>query len=851
MPALGAVTPGSSGSITSPTSLDASVGSALSTTVTPYGVYDSCPIAAAPADVEVIRNAVRGVLFSHGVEAMFHTVEGARYRTGLRAPKGVQTLASTGGAKATATLTFTAQPNDGETIVVGHPSRPRFITFKTTLVTNGTARGSQVLRGANLAAAIANLEKLVNATGIHGVDYFNDQQHRNATISAFKFTDPGNADVSITSTTGTTAVFTAGSPGTFGNSYRAMITTGASAQIASFGTSDLFTSGASGTGTEPGLGSRRYAYAHYRSGDGAQSAIGTTVQLVKSNNGNVNQTSFTAAPTRDGTTHIRWFRTQNGAVRYYRGADVVVGTSEPFVDAVSDDTLIGAFALLYDETLFRPYAAGYPQVVRYVTNFKDRVFGAGASLAADYTQGTADVTLGADAVILATPAKPKQDWIGRTFRVANTTQEYTILDVTESSRTLVLHGAYTGATNATASYTVYDKRDPFEVFWSEPGLPNNWPISNSVKGITSKDARGVTGIKAAWDGVLAWTWTGLWKVEGAGGVGFRILPISEGMGAFSNLCVQTVRGVVYWLGPDGIFAWGGSGDPECLSSPAASQARGIQGTIERINLAAADQAVSVYNPSKQRISWFVPVDGEERNRLAIVYDLQTGAFATDTCEEVTAATCVPDPSSGLYHTVTGDSVGALWQHDLSTSDGAFGFETVATVTSYATATKTVTASGASFTTTGDALKGVPVVKIDTLGAIEYGKIASNTGTTLVLCSPFTTAPAAGDFVIPGAIVLDIQTGRFDFQQPEVFKKFVWVTAAFQPSTAGRLWVAVGIDNSDPTVNGSAYADLTATDGEYMAWFRRGKFRRAAIRFVDAVPGHTLHLIGFVPKIAAT
>lgn len=830
---------GTSGSITAPTTLDVSVGSDLSTTVAPYGLFDWCPM-----------NALRGCFFAHATEAMWHTVEGVRYRTGLMAPNAAQTLASTGGAKASATLTFASQPADGDSIIVGHPARARKVTFKTTLVTSGLFVGCQVLRGANLAAAISNLQKLVNATGIHGTDYFNDQQHLVKTSTAFKFTDAGNADVSVTSTTGTTAVFTCGSPGTLGNSYKASYTS-SGAQITSFGTSSLMTGGTAGTGTDPGVGIFRYNYAHYRAGDRAQSGASETGTIQKSNNGNVNQTAFVDAPTRDATTHFRWQRTQQGALTYYKGADVAVADAEPYTDSVSDASLIGAFALLYDPSLYRPYAAGYPQVVRYVCNFKDRIFGVGAVLAADYTNGTAAVTNGSAAVTLSAAAHPKENWIGREFKVTGDAQTYTILEVVESTRVLTLHGAYQGTTAAAGTYTVRDQRDPFEVFWTEPGLPNNWPLFNSVKGVSSKDTRGGTGIRPLWDAIAVWTWTGLWKVEGAGGVGFRILPISEGMGAFCNQAIQTVNGTYFWLGPDGVFAWGGEGMPENLSNPAASSARGIADTIRRINVDAAEQVVSDYNPSQKRIMWFVPVDGEERNRMVIVYDLQTGAFSTDTCEETTAAISVSDPTDGVYRTVTGDSTGNLWQHDLSTSDGAYGFEVVTTETGYATATKTVTCPAAAYPTSGSGLKGVPVVKVDATGVVEFAKVATNTGTTLVLCSPFTTAPAVGDKIIPGGIAFDIQSGRFDFQRPDILKKLVWVTAAFQTSTAGRLFVAAGIDNSDPTVLGTAYADLTNTDGEYLAWFRRGKFRRCAFRFLDVVPGHELNLLGYVPKMAST
>ena len=185
--ALGAISLGTSGSITEPSGLLVSVGSDLATTVHPVGLYDWCPM-----------NALRGILFSHGLEAMYHTVEGTRYRTGFRAPNAAITVASTGGAKAAATLTFAANPANNEVVTIGHPSRARKVTCKTTLVTTGLVVGCQVVIGANLAATIANMEKLIQGTGIHGTDYFNDQQHKNPPSLAYLFTDPGNADVAVT-----------------------------------------------------------------------------------------------------------------------------------------------------------------------------------------------------------------------------------------------------------------------------------------------------------------------------------------------------------------------------------------------------------------------------------------------------------------------------------------------------------------------------------------------------------------------------------------------------------------------------------------------------------------------------
>lgn len=837
MAGIGAISITSAGAVTAPTDVvNLSQGSDLSATVFPAGLYDQAPL-----------GSLRGMMLLHGAEAMRHVVEGSSYRTGLLPPKVTQVAASSGD-RATATLTATGNFSDGDQIRIGHFARARLVTAKTALVTNGTI-GDQFLIGASLTISLANLKKLVQHTGQHGVEYWNTKIYSKSASGIFLFSDLSDADIECTASDATTATFRAGTYGTGPNSYKSQEVTDGGTTFSFGGTT--FSGGTAGSGTAPDKGTYRYGYAHVRTGDVAQSGLSnTTQQLSQSNNMTVNQTSFVDAATRDATTHFRSFRTQHNGDRYWRVKDSPVGDGEPYTDTFSDDSITGAFALTYDPSIYRAYAAGYPVVCKYGCNFRERVVMGGADIAADYSIGTASVTNASDSVTLSSTARPTAAMIGRTFRVSGDAQGYVILDVAEATRILTLNGNYQGGTDATATYSIKDERDPFEVYWSVTGLPNNYPVAYSAKGVSSKDARGITGFASAFDSALIFTRTNMWRLTGLEGIPL-LRKQGDGMGAFGGHAIQVADGIVYWLGPDGVFGWDGEDNPVPLSSvfQLNNEPRGIADTIARINGDQGDQIVSAYNPSDRIIYWFVPLDGEDRNNYCLTYQIDSGSFSLDRCAEVTAATTLPD-ADGRFRTLVGDPYGCVFEIEQSTSDGAYGSDPVGTVTSYTAATKTITCSAAGFSSSW---QGCPVLHvIATTGEVQHGKVATSTSTTVVLCSPFTTAPVAGDVVIVGGIAWNVKTSRFDFQRPESQKWVSAVTASYVPQSAGQMWCAVGMDNSSPsvsTIGGSAdVAALTNSDGEHRFVFGSTKGRRIQVEFLALVPGFEVRMPGFVPSI---
>jgi len=846
---IGAITIDTVGAQTAPTSLSLTSGAALSSTLImkDYGVKDV-----------LFFPSLKAVMFCDGLDFQWHVIDSNVYLTGPIAPSTAPTLTPTA-ARATAVLTFTgasavnARPADGDVIQVGRAGglRAGYIYCKTTL--DATATENQVLIGANVDATISNLTKFINGTGIQGTDYYS---YRMA-VTGDK--TPGYADYEdievstsqaygVPSATTATITIRARTYGVTGNNYNAREITD-SGGVMSGMAAGVMAGGAAGTGSAPEPGDYDYGYAYYRVEDGAFTGMSPTTANEQAANGQVS-VAMTAAPARNGTVYYRGLRTVTDGTVYYRLEDK---STSPITDAYTDAQITTDFAIAYDPSVSRTYGAGYPPRYRYHTLFKGCVFGAGAILAG-IIDDSSTVTLTANSMTgtLSAGKIPQTDWIGRTFRVDSTTDEYVITDVTPATPSITLNrGAVAAA--AGSSYTIKDDRDPFEVYWSAALLPNNWPVTNSLKGVYSPDPSGITGLTTAWDSLVVHTRTGVWRIVGEPDSGFQILPVGEGWGCYTSHACVNVEGTLYWLGPDGIFAWNGAGDPRSLSNPEVTksgQPLGISGTLDRINLDAVDGIVAQFNPTENIIRWWVPLDSSPYNTHVIVYDTQTGAFSLDDCGPVTCAglLCGPD---GDYHTVVGTAFGEVWQLDLGTSDGGYGaFEPVQTVSAYDAATQTITLSGTPGLPTSG-LEGCRFIHVTSGGAVQHGTVRETTASTVVLVSALSTAPVASDKIILGGIELSIRTGRSNFAAPDSHKTLSSVTANFTHQSDGQLWCAAGYDSNDPTVftlrSGTVdVADLTKTDGEHQFTFRRGKGRRFTIQFLALTPGYDVEIHGYVP-----
>ncbi len=817
MTAFGVLDLKSPGSITAPSTVGFTLGSATGAALRDFGLSDLIPVP-----------SLKGVMFCDGIDFQYHAIDATSYVTGPLAP-GVAPVATPSATRATLTLDFVAaQPDNDDSFSLASFSiggTSMVVLFKSSL--SATTTGSHLVEikiGASLAATIANIEGFFNqsAAFTEGTHYHWRDPTTTATtvLAALK--------IKVSATTGTTVVFRVTVYGATGNScFSTVLDSGGTPWTVGGSTvGALFTGGATGTGQQPaGGGSYIYDIARVRNGDHAQTAISPRVTVEQGSEGQIVVGTFGTPPTRDNETHTRTFRsTINGGEQFYKVGDT---TGSSYTDTSSDATITGTGALLYDSSKFRPYEGGYPIRRRYGALYRGAVFLTGAVMEAKRSDGTATVTVGALAFTLAS-TKFKTDIIGRTLRFGSETNEYLVVDFTESSQAGLLSMAYAGAlAGGGAAYTLTDERNPYGVEWCVPNKINQWPVGNSLEGVSSPDGSGSTGIEAAFDSLVMWTRTGLWQIQGDPFSTIpRFVPVCEGVGAYCGAAVVNADGLLYWLGPDGIWGWGGSGSPESISNPSnpsAGSPRGINDTVSRINADAVNLIVSDYNRTENVIRWWVPLDGSTWNSHVIVYDTQTGAFAVDTSPPVMCAASVVG-ADGDYHTLVGTAFGEVWELDLSTSDGAYGFDPIASFSSHSSITSTTTVV-ATLPTTGSGLAGVSVTKVsDVSWPPETVYVAANTATTFTPTTPFPTAPAAGDEFVFGAIPFRVQSGKCDFGLPEMPKRIASVVVSFTPqdsTTQGQLWCGASVDDAGPVLKAlrstglPGWADLTDAKGRHL------------------------------------
>lgn len=798
MDPIGAITLDTAGAVTRPASMPFNLPSA--DVQTGYNRY--ALVSAAPMPSE------RGVMFANGVDRIRHYIGSTAYDTGLIAPPDAPVATPTG-AKA-----YTILDCSGHTLATG--SFIYLITGRSlttydpkyhTIFTTGsiiTTNYNTIVYDGTTDGALTQLRKFINQSGVEGVDYY----------TAHDFSSELSADEP--NLTSDTIRINAVSYGSTQNNWICEYSgtqTGSNPRFENTLGSEItkFTAGDPGEAGLLGAGTYQYAYAHVRKADGAISGLSPYVEASTISAVKINLSTLTTNPNDSSVTYQRLYRTTTGGGLFYRVDEVAAAaypTATTYKDNVTDDTITSFGAVAYDSTLYRSYAGGIPPRVRYLAHYQGSWFGAGALLAADYSQGTVTLTKGSRTVTVS-GGYPRKLWMGRLFEVSGVSETYRIISVDESAKTLMLDRPYEDDPPVSPpAYTVRDDRDPYELFWSEAGLPNNWPAQNSLKGPSSPDGKGCTGLFAAFESLIYFTRQSVWRISGSGGL-FQVSLISDKCGCVSGHTVVMDGSGMFWLGQDGVYGWSGSGEPVNLTTPLQQEVavRGQDDTIARLSLSHAHRAIGINDQTRKELRWYVPLDGERTNRYAIVLDNQSGIFSLDTCEDVTWAITVQGPD-GEDHVLTGDITGAIYEQGLSTADGGYGIEPVNTVSS--STTRTITVSGTPFSTTDNGYWGCPVWHVSASGQFVRNCVATNTSSVLTY-RRFMAAPSASTQFVLGGILLWIQTGKFDFGDRFREKIVPAYIVSHSPQPDGQYFFFSSYDQASmsiPTL-GWASGDLTA------------------------------------------
>lgn len=774
--------------------------------------------------VNLLEIADFGWALADGVNPLRLVTRGAVFDAGGLAPNVSMTLAVTGGVRATVVGTYTGQPANNETITLGRPGFQVVITWKNALVTDGTV-GDQVLIGGDADTSYANLVKLINGTGTQGVEFFNLQTFLGKPDD---YQDIYFLEVSAHDTGGNTVTVRYVQYGTLGNTAVSTETT----SNFTFASATL-TGGVDGTGTELSVGTYRYFFTWFRSSDGAETGRSPIVSITKNTNARIDITGLTdsADTTFD---FIRIYRTTATGTEFRLVGTNAAGDST-FTDDVSDVVL--AESIEWTEALHRAYSEGKPPRGRALALWKGRLWSLGAHLHAEYSRGTVAVTEGSATVTFSVKGVTTR-MVGRTFRAASTSEDYTVLSVNESGPTAVLDRVYEGVTNGTASFTIRDDYDACAIRASVQFLYNQWPTTESPGRVDTDDVAGGTALLATRQRLFAFSKTSIASVTGEDPDSWEVTRVSADVGCESPGLLCPVEGGGVFLSKKGIYAIAPDETLTPLSSPASPRRvnpRGIDGTMDRIAWAHTDQGYSTYDPIERVVVFGVPLDGATVPNYEIVLDLQNSEWALYKRAEWTTSAVITLPDGGQA-LLAGDREGHIWHVNIGESDGFYGTEAVQTLTGAQTV-RTLTVTGTPFSTSGTGEKGKPVLILYADGTtLAYGKVASNTTSALTLAEDLATAPAASDQIILGGIAWQAKSGFFTGPDEFRAKALKSVTIRHSPTTRGQYHLSFAVDGGSYIVTpvGTSLGSLSQANGK--------------TRHFTQYPGdsHSINLRGFKP-----
>jgi len=152
---------------------------------------------------------------------------------------------------------------------------------------------------------------------------------------------------------------------------------------------------------------------------------------------------------------------------------------------------------------------------------------------------------------------------------------------------------------------------------------------------------------------------------------------------------------------------------------------------------------------------------------------------------------------------------------------------------------------ATFYTTGDGLRGVPVLVMDRdSGELIHSRVYSNTAKRLTLDVPLPRNPDRYDAYVLGAHPFAIESGDLTFGHPRVKKSLRYATFEFEPHAKGSFAVYLAADQTDREQTAwqfAGYVPLGKSGFYRLSFFGVTAATGMAIRYclLSTVPGQQI------------
>lgn len=457
-------------------------------------------------------------------------------------------------------------------------------------------------------------------------------------------------------------------------------------------------------------------------------------------------------PTESKVVRRQILRNKDGeGFVYYIDIDTTDLTTTTFFSSTTSQSLSNPVSLfdqngetLVDKSLpltFKKFAAAY----------LGRVFAAGTE---PYTEGAVSVTNGSPIVTgVGTDWKPLT-FPGRFLTVSGGDKTYTIQSVASPTQ-LTLTANYAGTTDPYSYYVInsgFSERRT--LYWSEPGQPEAWPVTNMLTLAEDPGAGEFTGLMPmrSWLHILAES--RIYRFS------FVDNPLLDGYsvtaskrGCVNNRCWVQDEDTAYMLDYRGIHGFSGNDDQALGSSQIQDLFRPRQNGKYKINWNAKKSFHAIYDPADGTIRWFICLAGGTGPRHAIAFQVRFQRWWIEEYPFVVGASCLGRMAGRpqVFLGVEGKRIMALNASTLDGIDPGSG-----------TVRGTVTSAGTTWladsTATFPSLAGVRVAIVGGRGKDQSRMIVSSTATQLNVANPWLILPDSTSQYQVGGIRWKFVTG---------------------------------------------------------------------------------------------
>jgi hypothetical protein len=190
-------------------------------------------------------------------------------------------------------------------------------------------------------------------------------------------------------------------------------------------------------------------------------------------------------------------------------------------------------------------------------------------------------------------------------------------------------GARFAATFKNCLFLDGGQSDPTRVYYSNPLNPDSFSASDYFD-VGVRDGGDITGLFAYYNSLILFRESSIELVRGDPVNGFNVVPFIQGIGCRAINSVTAVPGVgIMFLGNDGVYRIFGGLDGGSQVQ-IEKMTPNLVKTQKRFNPALLARASATYSPKWREWHCYMPVDGEEKPALGLVYHVDKNAWSTRT-----------------------------------------------------------------------------------------------------------------------------------------------------------------------------------------------------------------------------